>query len=224
MFLVFFTLSVGGTHMKFRGLNIECDEDATWSYHDQYNEPCMCRECLHFRKYFPVVYPEVIKTLEQFGLDIRFPLEIMDLGFETNIGKRVYGVYFSVQGRMPVDKIEVIVDDVTLTLRNSAIATEAYANTGMKEPYFIIEVSHILLEDRMAEFYEAVNCGREIEFSYKEKHYFESRNHAQDWYIYCEETKVIQHFMSAEELLRETIIDGQNMNELWDGLRIDCIL
>ena len=82
----------------------------------------------------------------------------------------------------------------------------------------------MLFKDIKIEFYEAVKCGREIEFRYKEKHYFESRNHDYDWYIYCEETKEIQHFMSADELLSNSIIEGHNINELWDDIIIEYIL
>ena len=45
------------------------------------------------------------------------------------------------------------------------------------------------MKDTKTEFYQAVNCGQEIEFSYNGKHYFESRDSNNDWYIYCEESK-----------------------------------
>lgn len=80
------------------------------------------------------------------------------------------------------------------------------------------------LENTKSEFYEAVKYGREIEFSYKGKHYFESRHGDNDWYIYCEETKEKQHFISSDELLRDTILDGENINDIWEDIIIDYIL
>ena len=80
------------------------------------------------------------------------------------------------------------------------------------------------LENTKSEFYEAVKYGREIEFSYRGKHYFESRHGDTDWYIYCEETKKTQHFISSDELLRNTILDGKNINDIWEDIIIDYIL
>lgn len=81
-----------------------------------------------------------------------------------------------------------------------------------------------ILENTKSEFYEAVKYGREIEFSYKGKHYFESRHGDTDWYIYCEETKEKQHFSSSNKLLLNAILDGNNINDIWEDIIIDCIL
>lgn len=78
--------------------------------------------------------------------------------------------------------------------------------------------------DIKQEFVDAVFTGREIEFSYCDKHYFESRNSDIDWYIYCEETKDIQHFLSSHELIKNAILQGSNINEIWEHISIDCIL
>lgn len=210
--------------MQFKGFEIKCDEITTRMYRDKYNEQCMCYECVHFRKHFGKVYPEVVQLLSQFGINEMLPLEIMNLGFETKGDMREYCIYYVVKGELPTDKIQTHIGQVELTLRNWNIANEAYANTGMEKPYFIIEVSHIFLKDIKGAFTEAVQYGREIEFIYQDKHYFESRNNDQDWYIYCEETKETQHFTSAEALLIGTVLDKKNINDIWDELIIECIL
>ena len=210
--------------MEFGNFEIECDVDTTQAYHDKYNEQCECDECTHFRRHFNSTYPITAKMLMKFGINIMYPLEIMDFGFTTKESMREYCVYFSVKGNLPVDKIESNLGELPITLRNWNIANEAYGNTGMDVPYFIIEVSNIFLKDVKGEFYEAVNHGREIEFTYKDKHYFESRHGDNDWYIYCEETRIMQRFKSSDDLLLGTILDGESINNIWEDIMIDCIL
>lgn len=81
-----------------------------------------------------------------------------------------------------------------------------------------------VLKDTKRDFYEAVNYGREIEFSYNGKHYFESRDSDHDWYIYCEETKEKQQFPSANKLLLKAMLEGKNINDIWEDINIECIL
>lgn len=81
-----------------------------------------------------------------------------------------------------------------------------------------------LLKDIKAEFQQAVNRGQEIEFSYNGKHYFESRNSDNDWYIYCIESKEKQDFISSDELLLNATFEGENVNHIWENIVISCIL
>ncbi|MBC5737554.1 hypothetical protein [Lawsonibacter faecis] len=74
------------------------------------------------------------------------------------------------------------------------------------------------------EFIDAVFMGREIEFSYCGQHYFESRRTETDWFIYCEEEKYTQHFSSPQELIKNTMLQKVNINEIWEHIIIDCIL
>lgn len=74
------------------------------------------------------------------------------------------------------------------------------------------------------EFVDAVFMGREIEFSYHGKHYFESRDSDTNWYVYCEETKCRQYFSSPNELIENTILQDTNINDIWEQISIDCIL
>ena len=131
--------------MKLQGFDITCDVQATRKYRDRYNQQCECDQCKHFRLNFHKHYPESVKLLNQFGIDILYPLEIMDLGFQN--GKREYSVFYSVKGELPEDKIELKNCELTFIFRNWKIASESYANTGMQKPYFIIEVSNIFLSD-----------------------------------------------------------------------------
>lgn len=78
--------------------------------------------------------------------------------------------------------------------------------------------------DTKQEFTEATMRGQEIEFTYGDQHYFESHNSDIDWNIYCEETKQMQYFTSYADLLSNAILQGHNINEIWDQIMIDYIL
>lgn len=74
------------------------------------------------------------------------------------------------------------------------------------------------------QFIDAVKTGREIEFSCCGQHYFESRRSDTDWYIYCEETKLEQHFNFADDLLKNATLKNQNINNVWEQISIQYIL
>ncbi len=74
------------------------------------------------------------------------------------------------------------------------------------------------------EFINAVNTGREIEFSYNSQNYFESRTSQTNWYIYHEETKTYQYFKSSKELILNTILQDKNINDIWEEISINYIL
>lgn len=74
------------------------------------------------------------------------------------------------------------------------------------------------------EFTEAVMMGREIEFTCNGKSYFESHKVNNKWYIECEEDQTIQCFDSAENLLKNALINGIPLNEMWSNIEIDYIL
>lgn len=209
--------------MIIQGYDVICDFEATNRYIDKYNEQCHCDECKNFRLNFKPHYPEVITFLEQFGINIDYPLEIMDLGFNDYNSKRQYSVYYSVKGELPIDRIQIKISETNIVLRNWNIADDTYSNTGMEKPYFIIEVSDLLIKDIKYEFYSALKMGREIEFQYNGKNYFVSRNNDEDWYVYCEETNKSQSFRSSEQLLKDAMLDEVNINELFNDMEINYI-
>lgn len=127
--------------MKENIKGIHVDKDQTSTYRDMYNEPCECGACDMFREKFATQYSDLVTYLRQFGIDIDYPLEVMDFSTdEKGTVVRQYMVYYCVKGKLPVDKMNEKIGDVDLTLRNWNIADEAYAQTGMKPPYFIIEL------------------------------------------------------------------------------------
>ena len=127
--------------------DIIVDKNYTFSYRDKYNTQCQCAECTLFRSHFSITYPQVASFLTNLGVDIYYPIEIMDMGINDKILKREYITYYAVKGCLPTPKMSRTVDNVMITMRNHEIAKEAYANTGMETPFFIVELSNLYLED-----------------------------------------------------------------------------
>ncbi len=200
------------------------DKEYTYTYRDKYNEQCDCEQCILFRNQFPNEYKEVVQYVSQYGVNVNFPIEIMDIGIDNKTLKRKYMVYYVVKGQLPKERISISLGDVDVTMRNDIVSDEAYANTDMPAPFFVIELSNILLYDNGTIFKDAIDTGREIEFSYNGQHFFVSRTSDTDWYIYCEETKESQRFLSAQELVEDAILQGENITELWGKISLDCIL
>lgn len=121
------------------------DRETTNTYRDCYNMQCECDACLLFYKEFETQYPDVASYLKQFGIRIEYPLEAMHFADEEEAFKHKYIVYYCVKGKLPVDKMNDQIGSVHVTLRNWNVADEAYANTGMKAPYFIVELDQIMI-------------------------------------------------------------------------------
>ena len=54
--------------------------------------------------------------------------------------KREYITYYAVKGYLPTPKMSRTIENVMITMRNHEIAKEAYANTGIETPFFIVEL------------------------------------------------------------------------------------
>lgn len=70
---------------------------------------------------------------------------------------------------------------------------------------------------------DALATGREVELSHNGLHYFISHNSG-EWSLYCEETKEIQAFDSADILYRSSRFDKELLRDELTTLTIDCIL
>lgn len=124
---------------------IDVDFDATANYRDMYNNQCSCANCRNYDAAFENNYPGLAIFLAAFGVDVHFPIEVMDFFFNAEKQKREYFAYYSVKGALPVDRIETVRDTADVMFRNWNVAKERYSNTGMETPYFIIEISNIFL-------------------------------------------------------------------------------
>lgn len=121
------------------------DKADTNAYRDVYTEQCECVACEIYRMEFEDQYFEVVSFLQEFGVNIYYPLSTMDVSDDEKEYMHEYIAYYCVRGELPTDKIEMKIGNINVTMRNWNIADEAYANTGMLAPYFIIELDGIII-------------------------------------------------------------------------------
>ena len=121
------------------------DIEAKKSYLDIYNEHCQCMYCNNYLKTFESTYPKVAKELQQLGINIDYPLEIIDFCWNENEDKRIYESYYSVKGELFEDKTVLYDEDAVITLYRYDTDARIYANTGMEKPYFIAKVTNVEL-------------------------------------------------------------------------------
>jgi hypothetical protein len=210
--------------MDFNINSLKLDKAYTNGYRDKYNTQCSCEQCQLFRESFEADYPCAAKFLLQFGIDIQFPIEIMDCGIDDQTLKRGYTVYYAVKGCLPKEKMVTNIDGIDAIMRSNEIADESYANTNMDKPFFIIELNNIFLCDNKAVFEDALHTGREVEFHYGADYYFLSRNQRNQWYIYCEQTKITETYNSSQKLLEKARVGGIDINTIWNDIVIDYLL
>ena len=87
-------------------MKYKVDIEATKSYLDIYNEHCQCMYCKNYLKTFESTYPKAAKALQQLGINIDYPLEIIDFCWNENEDKRIYESYYSVKGELFEDKTD----------------------------------------------------------------------------------------------------------------------
>lgn len=126
-------------------MKYKIDIQATTTYADKYNEPCDCIYCQNYEMMFSTVYPEVVKILHGFGIQLKRPLEVVECYWNDARDRRRYESFYSVKGVLFVDKLEIYNKDAIITLYNPDTNAHIYSNTGMESPYFILAISNIEL-------------------------------------------------------------------------------
>ena len=121
------------------------DVEATNSYLDTYNEHCKCMYCKNYLKTFEKEYPKATKVLAELGINVDYPLEIIDFCWNEKGDKRIYESYYSVKGELFEDKTVLYDEDAVITLYRHDTDAHIYVNTGMSKPYFIAQVTNIEL-------------------------------------------------------------------------------
>jgi len=119
------------------------DRDATFQYHDMFNERCGCSYCRNFFTGFAIHYPKTVQLLKSFGIDIEYPLEIMEFGYVRDKINLLYSAHYAVKGMLPPEKVEFIRDGATIICNSRANAV--YSNTAMSDPCFIVEIQNLYL-------------------------------------------------------------------------------
>lgn len=122
--------------------NIFCvDIVETKSYYASYSEICDCQKCRNYYQLIKSYSTSLNDFLDQFGIDIEKPIEIVC--FEANnIDHTVeYIAYYSVNGSVDVGEGEIEIGDVKVSVEKPELSP----NTEMTELYFILEISKLHL-------------------------------------------------------------------------------
>lgn len=118
---------------------INFDKAKTEEFYNNYNEVCNCDYCKNFCYTINNEYPELVKFLNELGIIADRPIEAIDYSWFDNT-KRYYEVFYCVSGNLMED-FKINLDGVDILFANDL---NLY-NTGMKKPYFLINISNLKL-------------------------------------------------------------------------------
>lgn len=127
------------------GLDINFDYDITKEYRFKYEIQCDCAYCRNYYKTFKMNYPNTSGLLEELGLDIEFPLEIMPLEYNKLEDKMEYISYYPIKGSTNKDKLILNLDQAEIRVLKGSDTNNPCPNPKMKEPYLLIEIARIKL-------------------------------------------------------------------------------
>ena len=118
--------------------HMEIDVDQTKEYYSRSNlEICDCDDCQHYYQKVKNAYREVDQFLNQFGIDILKPHELMSYNDQQEL------IYFACQyivfGECAND-FEEVIGDVKF------IPASSYPHTGIEEEHFVLEFGPIKLK------------------------------------------------------------------------------
>ncbi len=127
-------------------INIKFDYDGTEQYRENYEYQCDCAYCRNFYKTFKIKYPKISVFLEEFGLDVNFPLETMPLEYQKKDNTMGYTAYYPVKGVIFVDTLDLNIEGLEIRILKESISSNPCPNPQMEEPYFLIEINSIELD------------------------------------------------------------------------------
>lgn len=114
------------------------DLSATKKFHAQAHEMCNCAYCENFRLAFKEHPINKSGTLNEFGFDLQGEMEIMDLFWNGTRDKRVYEVFYAVQGTLIEDGYSFEDGEALVHLYQSNSPKLCYDLTDMKPPCFFL--------------------------------------------------------------------------------------
>lgn len=131
-------------------LNIKFDFFDTKKYREINNDQCDCAYCRNYYKTFINKYPEITSFLEEFGLDINYPLEAMpekEILAESDKNDKTmeYTVYFPVKGEIFEDELIIRIENTKLRILKGSDSKNPCPNPKMEEPYLLLELNSIKL-------------------------------------------------------------------------------
>lgn len=126
-------------------LGINFDYKLTKEYRYKYESQCVCAYCRNYYRSFKVKYPKTSEFLEEFGLDVNFPLEAMPLEYDKLNDKMEYTIYYTVKGSMIEDGYVSTLEALDIIIFKGLNMDNPCPNPKMEEPYLLIELSGVKL-------------------------------------------------------------------------------
>ena len=114
------------------------DLQATINLHAQAHEMCDCAYCANIRLAFNDHPINKSGILNEFGFDLQGEMEIMDLFWNGTRDKRVYEVFYAVQGTLIEDGYSFEDGEALVHLYQSNSPKLCYDLTDMKPPCFFL--------------------------------------------------------------------------------------
>ncbi len=198
-------------------------KEITYKFRDEYNAKCNCEQCVLFREDFKIHYPAIVTILESLGIDIDFPIEIVDLGIDDTKLKRGFSAYYAVKGQLPSDDIASdVVGPITISMHNHDYNWEVPSNTSMDPPYFVVEVAGVQLPDNQSVFHRAVDSSRSVYFDFDNKNYVLQKKQHQ-WSIRCQDNGTDQFFANASDIFATAKLSNRRLNFIWKSIEVKAV-
>lgn len=127
--------------IKKEGWEFNVDIDLTKEYYLGYSDLCNCGGCQNFYKTISGCSPEFITFLEQFGIDIKKPVETHWFVIDKQSKYIDYTAYYAVHGTAIKGSYEIDFGSINVALQPLKYSP----HTEMPEPYFVFQIFNLLL-------------------------------------------------------------------------------
>ena len=127
-------------------LNIKFDYDSTEQYREKFEYQCDCAYCRNYYKTFKITYPKISAFLEEFGLDINYPLEAMTLEYDKKDKTMGYTTYYPVKGEIFEDTLDLNIEGLEIRILRGSSSSNPCPNPQMEKPYLLVEINCIKLD------------------------------------------------------------------------------
>ncbi len=118
------------------------DREKTVEYYRSFDNGCLCDACKNFYENVSSISDDIKGFLEQFGVDIRKPVE-QDSYLKNRQQKKVSNIlYYAVKGTVSeIGESVITIDDTIIEI----VELDRAPNVDMFSPYFVFAVCDIVL-------------------------------------------------------------------------------
>ena len=117
------------------------DIDITKEYYRTHSDLCECDGCKNFYQTIRSHSVELTAFLEQFGIDVEKPMEVMWLEVDKQSKIIDYVAYYSIHGTAAKGKYEIDFGTINIVVQPPKNSPD----TEMLEPYFVFQIFNLLL-------------------------------------------------------------------------------